>query len=67
MKIKDLQIQLDDAIDFIDALQTNVQYVAREEDRDANEVLSGRAELAYQIDEMIDNWKEKAFIEAVEE
>jgi len=74
MKIKDLQIRLDDAISFIDALQTNVQNIAREDERDANlatdgsnEVLSGRAELAYQIDEMIDYWKEKSFIEAVEE
>ena len=74
MKIKDLQIRLDDAISFIDALQTNVQNIAREDERDANlvtdgsnQILSGRAELAYQIDEMIDYWKEKAFIEAVEE
>jgi len=74
MKIKDLQIQLDDAISFIDALQTNLQNIAREDERNANlatdgssEVLSGRAELAYQIDEMINYWKEKSFIEAVEE
>ena len=74
MKIKDLQIRLDDAISFIDALQTNVQNIAREDERDANlvtdgsnQILSGRAELAYQIDEMIDYWKEKSFIEAVEE
>ena len=74
MKIKDVQIRLDDAISFIDALQTNVQNIAREDERDANlvtdgsnQILSGRAELAYQIDEMIDYWKEKSFIEAVEE
>ena len=63
MKIKDVQIRLDDAISFIDALQTNVQNIAREDERDANlvtdgsnEILSGRTELAYQIDEMIDYW-----------
>ena len=74
MKIKDVQIRLDDAISFIDALQTNMQNIAREDERDANlvtdgtnQILSGRAELAYQIDEMIDYWKEKSFIEAVEE
>lgn len=68
MKIKDLQIRLDEAISFIDDLQTNVQNIAREDERDANlvtdgsnQILSGRAELAYQIDEMIDYWKGKAF------
>jgi hypothetical protein len=68
MKIKDLQIQLQDAVGFIDALQTNVQNIAREDERDANlatdgsnKILSGRAELAYQIDEMIQYWKEESF------
>ena len=36
MKIKDVQIRLDDAISFIDALQTNMQNIAREDERDAN-------------------------------
>ena len=68
MKIKDVQIRLDDAISFIDSLQINMQNIAREDERDANlvtdgsnEILSGRTELAYQIDEMIQYWKDGAF------
>ena len=68
MKIKDLQTQLHDAIDFIDALQKNVQEIAHEDQRDANQVtdgtgdiLRGRAELAYIIDEKIQDWKEEPF------
>jgi FtsZ-binding cell division protein ZapB len=66
MKIKDLQIQLHEAIDFIDALQKNVQEIAHKDQRDANQVtdgtgdiLRGRAELAYIIDEKIQDWKEE--------
>lgn len=68
MKIKDLQIQLHEAIDFIDALQKNVQEIAHEDQRDADQVtdgtgdiLRGRAELAYIIDEKIQDWKEESF------
>jgi len=68
MKIKDLQTQLHDAIDFIDALQKNVQEIAHEDQRDADQVtdrtgdiLRGRAELAYSIDEKIQDWKEESF------
>ena len=73
MKIKDLQTQLHDAIDFIDALQKNVQEIAYEDQRDAaqvtdaqaacgtGDILRGRAELAYIIDEKIQDWKEESF------
>ena len=68
MKIKDLQTQLHDAIDFINALQKNVQEIAHEDQHNANQVtdgtgdiLRGRAELAYIIDEKIQDWKEEPF------
>ena len=68
--MKDLQTQLHDAIDFIDALQKNVQQIAREDEHDADQVtdgsddiLRGRVELAYIIDEKIQDWKEESFKE----
>ena len=60
---------LKDAVDFIDALQKNVQEIAYEDERDADEVtdgsgdiLLGRAELAYSIDDKIQDWKERSLI-----
>tara|TARA_R100001510_G_C7494536_1_gene100853 strand:+ start:127 stop:330 length:204 start_codon:yes stop_codon:yes gene_type:complete len=66
--MKDLQTQLHDAIDFIDTLQKYAQKIAHQDQRDANQVtdgsgdiLRGRAEFAYIIDEVIQDWKERPF------
>ena len=58
-----------DAVDFIDTLQKCVQKIAHEDQRDADKVtdgsgdiLLGRAELAYSIDDKIQDWKERSLI-----
>ena len=68
-KVIDSNQLLKDAIDFIDTLQKYVQEIAYEDERDADEVtdgsediLLGRAELAYGIDDLIQDWKEKSLI-----
>ena len=60
---------LKDAVDFIDTLQKCVQKIAHEDQRDADKVtdgsgdiLLGRAELAYSIDDKIQDWKERSLI-----
>tara|TARA_Y100000289_G_scaffold65059_1_gene77959 strand:- start:634 stop:861 length:228 start_codon:yes stop_codon:yes gene_type:complete len=68
-KVIDSNQLLEEAVDFIDTLQKNVQQIAHEDQRDADQVtdgtgdiLRGRADLAYDIDYKIQNWKERTLI-----